>query len=300
MSIFFETTFSHATCPDRTEDPIPGLHWEASDYWQDYLPGHRPTFDMVDQLNGVPTGGYTVLGGPNQPTGDCAILTAANYPGGGGGKGFRFWQGNASSGVNDNSGAMGIDLLGSYTELWIRFYMRYQAGMMWENGNNPVYDKCLDFNLGSPERWIFGHQGGAWGIFYGASAQGGSVNWNDLMGGSASDGLFHCFEIHIKHGAFPNGIGEVWVDNVLTLSHSPPDSITSAGWRTGSTAGLVLGDNQAAVGDATGKPVSAGGVPTDWYRDMDDFAFSATGRIGPLNGAPALINPMPNESAMYS
>jgi hypothetical protein len=68
--------------------------------------------------------GYGGWAPSGHPAGD-QITLAANNPAGGGGRGFRHWRGD---GVNVNGGGISINFPGSYSEMWMRFYMRYQAG----------------------------------------------------------------------------------------------------------------------------------------------------------------------------
>lgn len=65
------------------------------------------------------------------------ITVAANFPAGGGGKGQRHWEGDGS---NIGSGGLAITFNSLQSELWIRWYMRYEAGFKW---NRLEYDKIL-------------------------------------------------------------------------------------------------------------------------------------------------------------
>jgi hypothetical protein len=269
----WQTTFDHATFPDQhTAQKGAGHHWEVSDYFQDY-PGPN-NLPCVDGSCGLGTFGnwYTSLGGANQSTGDDVIHSNANNPNGGGGKGFRHWRGNASSGQNDNGGGMIINVPVQLNEFWMRFYMRYQAGFTWGPTGiaDPGYTK--DLRNESQAGWVFGIQGGhSWGISWTGGNVTSSKSWQSTMGGMKGDGVWHCYEFHWQNGA--NSRIEMWVDNAQvlnTIANTPSDQ----------TRTILVGSNQNAVGDSNGRSTSNGGTPTDWYTDYDDIAISTTGRIG--------------------
>src|SRR5438034_533807 len=67
------------------------------------------------------------------------ITSAANNPSGGGGRGQRQWN---CDGSNCNSGSTIVNFASPQRELYIRWYMRYQAGYTW-SGGSPVYDKVF-------------------------------------------------------------------------------------------------------------------------------------------------------------
>ncbi len=56
------------------------------------------------------------------------ITTEANHSSGGGSKGQRHWLGD---GVNVNSGGTAVEFTTGQTEIWIRWYMRFQTGFKW-------------------------------------------------------------------------------------------------------------------------------------------------------------------------
>lgn len=279
--VAFQTTFDDATFPDQHGRL--GHHWEQSDYFQDYSgPNNRP---CVDSSCGIlPWGGwYTDLGGPNQPTGDDLIVSSANYPGGGGGKGFRHWRGNGATGQNDNGGGVRIEGF-NVNEFWLRIYMRYQNGFTWgPNGiADPGYTK--EMRNESANGWVFGIQGGgSWGISWVGGKAISSKSWQSTMGGMKGDGQWHCYEFHWQNGS--GSRIEMWVDDVKvldTIANTPSDT----------TASIGLGSNQNAVGDANGRSVNNGGTPTDWYTDYDDIVISTTGRVG-CSGIPTAGIPIP-------
>jgi hypothetical protein len=195
------------------------------------------------------------------------VTSAANYSGGAGGNGFRHWRGD---GTNNLSGGITITLPSSYTELWLRWYMRYQSGFAWTPAGNPLYTKDIYGSEGG-DYWIYGIQGAGWGLtdISSANHSNGAMDWSDLMGGNTGDGLWHCHEFHINRAGAGAGVIEVWIDDVqyvnatgLTLSNT-------------SMSSFRIGSNQDEV---------TGAGAADYYTDYDDFAVSDTARIGPLGG----------------
>ena len=284
QNLAWSTTFSDAAYPtNNVNNPVGrvGVHWESSDYFfNDYGINFRPGVGG-DGSEGIvnQAGGSFSVTVPNpadhlwHPTGDDRICTDANNPLGTG-KGFRHWRCNAGTGQNNGGGGVNAELASPVTELWCRFYMRYQLGFTWGPFGiaNPGYTK--DMRCWGTNGMVFGIQGGAsWGIHVPPNTHTSSKSWQATMGGMKGDGLFHCYEWHVKNGA--SGIVEIWVDDQLVYSFSgnvPASAMQS----------ILIGSNQNAVGDSNGLSVSNGGVLTDWYTDYDDIAFSTTGRIGPL------------------
>ncbi|HSL21161.1 MAG TPA: hypothetical protein VK886_06465 [Vicinamibacterales bacterium] len=205
---------------------------------------------------------------PGHPKGS-EITLAANYPGGAGGRGFRLWRGD---GFDVNSGAIAVILPAATSELWIRFYLRYEAGFSWNPAGSPGFTKetyflgnsARDFTFGfvsSDRMWIWVNNG---------STDYASVGWNTIMGGTRSDGQFHCYEYHVKRGTTTsNGVKEIWVDGVQRLSTATADLGTTGSWR------------EFALGENANQPANG----RDMFVDYDDVAVSTTGRIGCL-GAP--------------
>jgi len=164
------------------------------------------------------------------------VTAAANNPAGGGGNGHRAWIGD---GQNINSGQIAVRFPHK-TELWVRWYERYQAGFNW----NPLgYSKELYFTTDGPGISVIVEPHSS---YYSLVAQGTPVGypvstsygWNSIMGGSKSDGLFHCYEIHMKmdtNGS--DGVGELWIDGVLRASNtkvnwSNNNSSAQKGWKS--------------------------------------------------------------------
>jgi len=283
--MLWQTTFADLDYPTNHDgDPVgrSGVHWETSDYlYNDYGANFNPGIGGIGGNGGIGmAGGWftSLVSNPADhlwhPTGDDRICTAANNPLGGG-KGFRHYRGNGSTGQNKNGGGITLNLPSPLSEFWFRMYMRYQQGFTWGPSSvaNPGYTKELRNE--SPNGWVFGIQGAAsWGIQDTvAGAIISSKSWQSTMGGMKGDGIFHCYEFHWQNG--PNSHIEMWVDDVKVL-----DTIKNTS--TDLTQNLLLGSNQNAVGDANGLSVVNGGVPTDYFTDYDDIAISTAGRIGPL------------------
>lgn len=190
-------------------------------------------------------GDWTAAGQPD------AIIAAANYPGGGGGLGFRHQRG---TGVNSCGGGLLIGMPSPLTEMWVRQYMRNALSYV---GGHPAYTKDHYWNVGGAFL-IFGYQGGAWGLH----TSNGSVNIpSSIKYEATDDGQWHCYEYHAKQ-AGSGGFVEMWIDGVLCLQRTI--NLGSTPWEY-----LALGENQ--------RDVSVAG-----YTDYDDFAVSVTGRIGVL------------------
>lgn len=181
------------------------------------------------------------------------VLTAANRQDG---RGFRHYRGAPH---NDNGGGISLQWAGTNPEIWARYYIRYKAGMVWENGDNPSYTK--DFVLGG-NKVFCGHQGPGWGCnVNGGPTHSSTYAWFNLMGGSSvADGLWHCFEWHLDAN---NGIVELWIDDVQRVNVSTAN-FAAAG---------VTSFNAAFTGNQSSL-VSSG------YTDYDDFYITSTGRVG--------------------
>lgn len=209
----------------------------------------------------------------NSPGGE--LTAAANYPYGRGGLGFRHYR---CDGVNCGGGGLGLCWPGctaaevERTELWFRFYMRYQLGFGWVGGV-PSYTKdwYVNVNSSNGNAVTFGFHGAGWGF---AMNSGSPQNvqaaptWSTVMGGTTGDGLWHCYETHMKLQsslAAADGILETWVDGSAGVSNTTIDNSATQGWSF-----ATVGHNQSNV--------SNGGATA--YTDYDDIAISYLGRIG--------------------
>lgn len=253
-SIIFSTTFADALCP--TWNQTMGLSDAA-----------------VCQV-GDGIAGYGAWTAPNHPNGD-EIVSAANNPGGGGGKGFRHWVGNGAN----NGGGMLLVTFPARSELWIRYYVREQLGFAW----NPttIFQKQLYINTNIPGTLYWGVHSG----FVGGHVEqddGGndlpgnyltSMSWAASQGGSSTgDGTFHRMELHLRMnspGGAHNGILECWYDGTKLLSF------------TNVRFSLVDGATWSKMNVSANENDPQSGSPSiDQYTDFDDIAISDSGYIG--------------------
>lgn len=203
------------------------------------------------------------------------ITAVANYSGGVGGKGQRHWIGDG--GASNNSGSLKIAFNNAQTELWVRFYMRFETGLQW---NTLTEYKILYINTGYSNALIFAFDNAdKIGVSKVGSGQGFSQTggWNtvmanggtDINGNKTSDGQWHAYEVHMKADTNgTDGISEVWVDGIKKASFTNLNLGGSTGWTT-----ILIGSNA--------RTPSNGRV---MYVDYDDIAVSTTGYIGPITG----------------
>lgn len=223
------------------------------------------------------------------------ITSAANYPGGAGGRGWRRWMCGGTAGSNTSTtGSMTIDL-NNEPEIWVRYYTRFQAGMTspatWPQGAarylKLVYIRPFGsgsvFDLSGTDGMTMTTQSGG-GIGAGASfSLCSSCGWNTLNPNGASgnngynlgDGSWHAIEFHFKNqsgsGTY-DGVFDVWMDGVQK-SHT-----TGINWDSSYTAGIASLQfmiNQTIVNN-----------PTAMYNDVDDIEISNTGPIGAIRPSP--------------
>jgi hypothetical protein len=181
------------------------------------------------------------------------------------GKGQRHWKGD---GTNLNSGGLEINFNTPQGEIWVRWYMRYEAGFKWSSLS---YDKIIYLdNTTVPEFYEWDRLNVYAGGVNNASVTGG---WDTVMkngqidpatGHRTSDGRWHCYEVHLKNNG-SNGVAEFWVDGVRRLSAS------NVNFGTNFTR-ILFGSNQKSPGNG-----GCGCV------DYDDIAVSNRGYIGPLS-----------------
>jgi hypothetical protein len=213
-------------------------------------------------------GNWTCNGQPEQVTASANNSSS--------GKGQRHWKGD---GVNVNSGGLAVFFNSPQKEIWIRWYMRYQAGFKWSSLN---YDKLIYLdNTTVPELYGWDRVNVYAGGANRASTTGG---WDTIMkngpvdpatGHRTSDGKFHSYEVHLKNDG-ANGLAEFWVDGVKYLS------ATNINFGTDFTR-VLFGSNQRS-------PANGGCLAVDY----DDIKISNTGYIGPLTASePAQKHPSP-------
>ena len=220
-----------------------------------------------DQTQGSPScdGLQKALDGTCQGLGE-QFTQSANYPGGGGGKGQRHWEGD---GTNIQSGGTVLYFKAPQKELWIRWYMRYEKGFKWSTLS---YDKWLYINTGAQSKDVIPEFHGSNGIsliaqgtpdYYQVSTN--NRGWQSIYG-SQSDGSWFCVELHIKMDTNgKDGIGRLWLNGELIASN------TAVNWSGGNTTArqgwirFIIGSNQKSP--SNGRPM---------YLDFDDFYITNT------------------------
>ena len=292
-----QTSGVSATTQSATPPPSSGLLWSTTYNCADWNAnkGLNPN-TQCDSLSAW--GGWTTNTGKNEE-----ITAAANNPAGGGGKGQRHWATYfytpSSSSTNlctdrnyasNTSGGTRYVFPSTTPELWIRFYMKYEAGIMW---TPLIADKWLYFDPGLPHavvpEWYSSDRVNMWVNGSGNHSSADGNGWNAVMangpldpqGNRISDGQWHPFEVHMKmdtNGA--NGVGEIWINGVKRFSSNTIDYKTAPGWTT-----LVFGSNKGCLT----KNVTQ---PNDMAIDYDDIAISTTGYIGPLGS----VSPPPSDT----
>jgi hypothetical protein len=255
---------------------LAGISWSHTSSAQSASQFFQTTFNCIEWT--TPTGtldrdvcttgdGISGHGGWSTANGSYdQITTAANNPGGGGGRGFRHWRGN---GHNSNGGGLIISLAAPVTEMWVRFYMRYSLGFAWSNGQ-PNYVKDHYWQP-TGQYVIFGIYGSApdgghsWGIYSLAVDRpyGSNISWSASQGGSTGDGQWHCYEYHLKKVNGVNDVFELWFDGVQ-YANTTNANLGTTPWQS-----FILGSNQDFVASKS-----------DQYTDYDDLAISTSGRIG--------------------
>jgi hypothetical protein len=218
--------------------------------------------DVCNSGDGI--GGHGAWTSPGHSAGD-EITAGANNPAGGGFKGFRHWVGD---GLNRGGGGISISF-SSTSEMWFRYYIRFQQGFSW---GNQINMKTIYCNQGSEGTFYFGlHQNAIGGVIGGSSIHHSLVTWQQMQGGSTGDGNFHVLEVHAKMnstGTSNDGVFEFWWNDTLIYSNSSAHFSDVTGAKFG----------HCTVGSNHNDPQNGGDV----YVDFDDIAISATGYIGPI------------------
>lgn len=221
--------------------------WETTFNCAEHDTPNGSSYDCAGMI--VPNGGGSE--GTDQPINVTRITSAANNPLGAG-NGARFWN---KDGSNNCSTAYRIFFPIKLTEVWIRFYERYESGFTW---SNLVYDKQLYLHTDSPEyqavivepygwnNWQAAVQGVS-GSNASSQIEANGFGWQSVMGGNLADGLFHSYEVHLKMDTTgiagttgqpvptADGIGQLWIDGVLrannlAVNFSNGNVIAKTGW----------------------------------------------------------------------
>ncbi|MBD1399343.1 hypothetical protein [Pelovirga terrestris] len=188
-----------------------------------------------------------------------------------GGYGARFWNWD---GVNSHTPTVGVIFPSPQTELWIRWYIRYQEGYRWEALN---YEKNL--YIYTADRYpavITGALNDTWYIASSGLPQiGQSQNvmsnktWADVMGGPYSHGQFLAIEVYLKMNSalgVADGVARKWINGELVLDrndlqHSGTNANALSGWMN-----FGFNENQSEVGNQRG-PIGINRA----YIDYDDM-----------------------------
>lgn len=229
--------------------------------------------DWNSGMGGTPPSGDNLECGLTGSEGSCqneTITAAANYAGGGGGKGQRH---PVCNGLGNSGGGTMVYFNQPQSELWVRWYIRYQSGFEWSSfiagkifylyTNGSV--QCIPEWYGA-DNFNFALQGAGQNTLF--SGRG----FTTMNGGSKGDGKWHYLEIHMKgdtNGS--NGIAEVWMDSLPVSS------------RTNLNYGMAGGAKWVRMTIMSNYNAIANGP---WNVDIDDIAISSTGRIGPIGSTP--------------
>lgn len=234
------------------------------------------------------------------------VLVAAQNPASSGSYGLRYPVGYRK---NDSPSGISFTLDQRYTELWIRWYMRFADGYRWYCGNDaaittpndpPVCRTQMkliyfDMDRGTSGAWQaklhnwnnLGYLTYADGSNRGTEDGGDewvSWGWDDLNATGddvvytwnnsdhkLGDGQWHCFEIHFKYETSA-GAG----DGVFEFWIDDVKRYGSTSVEYGATDGIL--DVEFPANEDT--PYN---TPSNSFVDFDDIAFSATGYIGPID-----------------
>jgi len=228
-----------------------------------------------------PGGAWTTRNGSGEQ-----ITSAANYPGGGGGGGQRHWIGNSSAYTN-NSGGVVYSFSSPVPEVYVRWYVRWQAGLKLGGDTAPIArnHKIIYFAgglCGNGSGCYFDIQGSSWAFIVNGLPYRAGKGWDGMFGGglnAPSDGRWMMMEIHLKNstGGQNNGIAQWWVDGQLVLDQRNLDM-------TGGYHGFYLPSNHQFT--------TVNGACCDMYEDLDDVAIRTTGPIWPVSGGASSSAPI--------
>lgn len=234
--------------------------------------------------NGSQTGCDGIRSDGNDAAGsqESSIEASANYAGGDGGLGHKYWVNDSNgdnSNPNDVSGALRYMFTGGReANLYIRWHFLHQAGLNLDTSGGShkfLYfngDKCQGHTSGCyllfQPSGILLHVGG--GDNYGNSDVWG---WDDLYPPSGSaDGEWHCSQLEVQTGSGTNGVVRWTIDGTQRLQATNVDWGGTAGF-----SGFILPSN--GVFDTR----TAGG-DAPMYMYFDDIAISTTSMPSCLSG----------------
>ena len=227
--------------------------------------------------------GISKGGGWASPEGQYEqIAPAANNTNGDGGNGQRHWL---CDGKNSGSGGTFVSFNQGQSEVWVRWYMRFQEGFQW--GSYTGYKMLYMYSGGTHTPFYMPYGSNGIGLYApygdGRSHQNSNAGWQAIMGGATSNGAWHCFEYHIKSetAAENDGVLEIWVDGSRVVNE------------TDVNFGLVS-DSKYITGFIIGSNADSPSNGQCMYVDYDDILIRNTGYIGPIadkNTVPDTIPP---------
>lgn len=201
------------------------------------------------------------------------ITGIANNPAGGGGAGQRHWIGD---GLNNVSGGTRVTFNKPQSEVWVRWYMRFQPGFQWSSyegfkvlyffqtgqGSGPFY---YTIAYGEDKLAMYTQTGDQ--QHYACT----NCGWKTLYPTGRADGLWHAYEIHakIESPGKADGVFEAWLDGTKVIDAKNVD------YGMASKGSLF---SFFDIGENTKYPNNGSCA----YVDFDDVAVSNTGYIGPL------------------
>jgi hypothetical protein len=217
------------------------------------------------------------------------ITSAANYPGGGGGRGQRHWIGNSGGAAEpnntNNSGSISYSWnTGRVQEIYVRWYVRWEAGLKLGNATTGLVrqHKIIYFTGAgcgaAVAGCMFDVEGSGWSFTIAGTSYRQGTGWDGLFGCSGhscqSDGRWIMIEIHLLNetsGPANDGRARLWADGVLQMDLRNLDFKGSNGFDS-----FLLPSNHQFT--------TLNGDAADMYEDIDDVAVRTTGPIGPIGG----------------
>src|SRR3990172_7060256 len=160
-----------------------------------------------------------------------------------GGRTLRVYSG---AGNSDVSSGLHFTLSPARSEIWVRYYIRYETGFGWTSRQ---WTKEVYGHTASPSKyfilgWAFSGNGDF--INMGVEAESGinvgdsTLPWNTFAGGSTHDGAWDYVEYHVKTDTgSDNGVVEVWVNGTQYINRD-----TGITFGAGNFATLDFGENQ--------------------------------------------------------
>ncbi|MEA1925077.1 MAG: hypothetical protein U9M95_04335 [Candidatus Altiarchaeota archaeon] len=202
-------------------------YWETTyDCDCDGNPANGDT-DWMQYSDPLVCDGLGKAGGWTAPT--CGyyehIYAAANYVGGGGGKGQRHWLCNTGAISGCNSGGTNVVVPSGETEVWLRWYMCFENGFPGDFYQFKVL-YIYDSNTDSCNP-LMGYPGLAGLNLYTGFGDLTHYSCSDCGWGysfyptGTSDGSWHYHEVHFKlESGGDDGIFQWWVDGDLKIDRS--------------------------------------------------------------------------------